>query len=76
MTIAGNVTINSLTNATTGSNATLIIQQDSTGTRLLSSTMKFAGSNKILSTVGTSTDIVSIFYDGSTYYASLNKGFA
>ena len=76
MTLTGNVTINALANATTGSNATLILTQDSTGTRLLSSTMKFAGGNKTLSTAATSTDIISILYDGTTYWASLTRGFA
>ena len=75
MLLAGNVTINALANATTGSNATLILTQDSTGTRLLSSTMKFAAGNKTLSTAATSTDIISIFYDGTIYWASLTRGF-
>jgi len=76
MTLTGNVTINSFANATTGSNITMIMTQDSTGTRLLSSTMKFAGSNKLLSTTTASIDLVQVFYDGTTYYASLNRGFA
>lgn len=75
MLLTGNVTINALANATTGSNATLILTQDATGTRLLSSTMKFAAGNKTLSTAATSTDIISVFYDGSTYWASLTRGF-
>lgn len=75
MVLTGNVTINSLANATTGSNATLIITQDGTGSRLLSSTMKFAAGNKTLSTAATSTDIISVFYDGTTYWASLTRGF-
>jgi len=75
MLLTGNVTINALANVTTGSNATLILTQDSTGTRLLSSTMKFAAGNKTLSTAATSTDIISVFYDGSTYWASLTRGF-
>ena len=75
MLLTGNVTISALANATTGSNATLILTQDGTGTRLLTSTMKFAAGNKTLSTAATSTDIISIFYDGSTYWASLTRGF-
>ena len=75
MTLTGNVTISSLANATTGSNCTLIITQDSTGTRTLTSTMKFQGGNNILSTAGTSTDIMSIFFDGTTYWAGLGKGY-
>ena len=76
MTLTGNVTISSLANATTGSNCSLIITQDATGSRLLTSTMKFQGGNNILSTAGTSTDIMSIFYDGTTYWAGLGKGYA
>jgi hypothetical protein len=76
MLLTGNVTINALTNATTGSNATLILTQDGTGTRTLTSTMKFAAGNKTLSTAATSTDFISVFYDGTTYWASLTRGFA
>jgi hypothetical protein len=75
MTLTGNVTINTLANATTGSNLTMIMTQDATGTRTLSSTMKFAGGNKTLTASTGSIDIVQIFYDGSIYYGSLNKGF-
>jgi hypothetical protein len=69
-------TINSLANAVTGSNITLIITQDGTGNRTLSSTMKFAQGLKTLSSAASSTDMISIFYDGTTYWASLAKGFA
>ena len=75
MTLTGNITLNALTNVTTGSDITLIITQDNTGGRLLSSTMKFAGGSKILSVPGNSIDIVTIFYSGSTYYASLIRGY-
>ena len=75
-TLTGNITLNSLTGVTTGSSMTLILTQDATGSRTLTSSMKWAGLGfKTLSTAGTSTDIVSIFYDGSTYWASLSKGF-
>jgi hypothetical protein len=75
MLLTGNVTINSLANVSTGSNATLILTQDGTGTRTLSSTMKFAGGNKTLSTAATSTDIISVLYDGTTYWAAMTRGF-
>jgi hypothetical protein len=75
MTLTGNVTISALANVTTGSNLTLILTQDATGSRTLTSTMKFAGNSKTLSTTANSIDTVSIFYDGSTYYASLVKGY-
>ena len=76
MTATGNLTISSLTNAVAGSSATLIITQDSTGSRLLTSTMKFAGGGKTLSTTPNAIDIISVFYDGTTYYATLSKGYA
>jgi hypothetical protein len=76
MTLTGNVTINTLANVATGSNLTMIMTQDGTGTRTLSSTMKFAGGAKVLTTAASSTDIVSVFYDGTNYYASLSRGFA
>jgi hypothetical protein len=37
--------------------------------------MKFASGSKTLSTAGTSTDMITVFYDGSVYYASLTKGY-
>ena len=76
MTLTGNVTINSLANAATGSNATLIITQDGTGSRTLTSTMKFAGGSKTLSTTASTVDVITVFYDGTNYLATLVKGFA
>lgn len=75
MTTTGNITINSLANVVAGTSATLIITQ-STGNHTLSSTMKFAGASKTLSTAASAIDIVSVFYDGTTYYATLSKGYA
>jgi hypothetical protein len=74
--LTGNITINALGNAVAGSSAVLILTQDATGNRLLSSTMKFAGNSKTLSTAASSIDIMSVFYDGTTYYATLSKGYA
>ena len=75
-TLTGSVTISSLANAVAGSGATLILTQDATGGRTLTSTMKFLGAAKTLSTAANAIDIMSVFYDGTTYYASLGKGFA
>jgi hypothetical protein len=69
-------TFNGLTNAVAGSSATVIVTQDATGSRVLTSTMKFAGASKTLSTAAASIDIIGVFYDGTTYYASLTKGYA
>lgn len=75
-TANSNFTFNGLTNAVAGSSATIIITQDATGSRTLTSTMKFAGASKTLSTAAASIDIIGVFYDGTTYYASLTKGYA
>ena len=76
ITLNGNLTLNSLANVASGQSLTLIVKQDATGSRTLSSTMKFAGASKTLSTAANSIDIISIFYDGTDYWASLAKGFA
>jgi hypothetical protein len=76
LTLTGNITLNSLTNVATGGSATMILTQDATGNRLLTSTWKFAGNSRTLSTAANSVDIVSVFYDGTSYYASLTTGYA
>jgi hypothetical protein len=38
--------------------------------------MKFAGASKTLSTAANSIDMITVFYDGTTYYANLVKGYA
>jgi len=76
MTLNGNLTVNSISNITTGGMIMLILTQDATtGTRTLSSTMRFAGNNRVLTSTTSSVDIVNIYYDGTRYLASLNKGF-
>ena len=75
-TLTGGITINALGNAVAGTSMTLILNQDGSGSHTLTSTMKFAGGAKTLSTAASSVDIMSVFYDGSTYYATLSKGYA
>jgi hypothetical protein len=76
MTLTNNITINGFGGTPqSGQSATLILTQDATGNRTLSSTMKFAGGNKTLSTAANAIDMLFIFYDGTTYYASLTKGY-
>ena len=55
---------------------TLVLTQDSTGGRVLTSSMKFAQGYNILSVTPSAIDVISVFYDGSTYYATLTNGFA
>jgi hypothetical protein len=76
VTLTGNVTFSAFANPETGQSITLIVKQDATGSRTLTSTMKFAGGEKTLTTDANSVDIISVFYDGTTYFASLAKGFA
>jgi hypothetical protein len=78
LTATGDITINTtnITNAVAGSSITLIITQDGTGSRLLTSDLKYAGGSKTLSTAAGSIDVISVFYDGTNYLASLVKGYA
>ena len=76
VTLTGNVTISAFTSPVAGQSITLILVQDATGSRTLTSTMKFAGGTKTLSTAANSIDIITVYYDGTNYYASLAKGFA
>jgi len=77
-TLTGNITINTtnITNMPAGGSVTLILTQDATGSRLLTSNLKYAGGSKTLSTSGNSIDILNVFYDGTNYLASLVKGYA
>ena len=75
-TLTGSITINTLTNAVGGSGCTLILTQGGSGSYTLTSSMKFLGGTKTLSTAVGAIDIMSVFYDGTTYYASLGKGYA
>jgi hypothetical protein len=67
---------NGFTSPVAGQSGTVIITQDATGGRTMSSTMKFAGGSKTLSTAANAIDIICVFYDGTTYYATLSKGYA
>ena len=75
-TLTGNITINGFTTAVAGTNVTLILKQDATGGRTLTSTMKFLGGVKTLSTAANAIDVLSVFYDGVDYLATLGKGYA
>ena len=76
ITLTGNVTFSAFTSPVSGQTITLIITQDGTGSRTLTSTFKFAGGSKTLSTAANSIDILTVSYIGTTYYASLSKAFA
>ena len=76
ITATGNFTLSAFSNPVSGQSITFIITQDGTGSRTLTSTMKFAGGSKTLSTAASSIDIMTVSYIGTTYYASLAKAFA
>jgi len=75
-TLTGNITLNAFASPVAGQSITLFLIQDGTGSRTLTSTMKWSGASKTLSTAAGSIDIATIYYDGTSYYASLAKGFA
>lgn len=75
VTLTGNVTFSAFTTPLAGQSLTLIVKQDATGSRTLTSTMKFAGGDATLTTAANSVDIISVFYDGTDYWASLAKDF-
>ena len=74
--ITGNITNISLTNISAGGSATLFLKQDSTGgyaldTDSFSGTWKFVNEQTALDTNPSNTSIVSVFYDGSVYTATV-----
>lgn len=73
ITLDGNLTLNAFTSPLAGQSLTLIVNTNGTG-RTLTSSMKWAGGEKTLSATST-TDIISVFYDGTNYWASLSKDF-
>ena len=73
ITLNGNLTLNAFTNPIAGQSLTLIVNTNGTG-RTLTSSMLFAGGTKTLSTTST-TDIISVFFNGTTYFASLSTDF-
>ena len=74
-TASTNFTFNGFTNPVAGQSMTVVITQGTGGSKLMTSTMKFIGGSKTLSTAAGSIDVISVFYDGVNYLASLSKGF-
>jgi len=69
VTITSGLTIPTFTNAETGQSVTLLVT--GSGTASGGSGYKFAGGNTTL----TSFSVVSVFYDGTTYWASIATDF-
>ena len=77
ITLSGNITFNGFANAEAGQSMTLIVSQPSSGgPYTLTSTMLFAGGTKTLSTAANAVDIITVFYTGSAYLASLATNFS
>jgi hypothetical protein len=77
-TANSNFTLNPVSNMLAGQSMTLIIQQDGTGSKQMTanSAYKFAAGFKTLSTAANAIDLISMFYDGTTYYSVLTTGYA
>jgi hypothetical protein len=78
MTLTGNVVINTtdITNAVSGSTFMLILKQDATGSRRLTSNLSYTGANCTLSTAANSIDTISVVYDGSNYLARMDRSYS
>ena len=77
ITLSGAITINTLGSVANGDSMTIILKQPSSGgPHTLSSTMKFAGGTKTLSTTANAIDVMTVFYDGTDYIASLSTNFS
>jgi len=78
VTATGNFTLALPTNVTAGSNLTLIITQDGTGGRTITpnASYRFANGIKTLSLGPSAIDVMTIFYDGSRYLASLIRRYS
>ena len=74
MSCTGDFTFSAFSNPEAGQTLTLIVDHNGAA-RTLTSTMSFAGGDDALSTSDT-VDIISVFYDGTTYYASIAKNFS
>ncbi len=77
-TANNNFTLNLPTNFAAGSNLTLIITQDATGSRTMTpnAAYKFANGIKTNSETANAVDIMTIYYDGSVYLCSLLRNFS
>ena len=77
ITLSGAITINTLGSVANGDSMTIILKQPASGgPHTLSSSMKFAGGTKTLSTTANAIDVMTVFYDGTDYIASLSTNFS
>lgn len=77
ITLSGNITWNAFGTPEAGQSMTMVIKQPASGGPYsLTSSMIFSGGNKTLSTTASAVDVMTVFYDGTTYYASLGTNFS
>jgi cold shock CspA family protein len=79
LNLTGSITFNGFNNPIAGQTVTFaVVQPNSGGPYTLTSSMKFAGGNKTLSTAANAVDLVTITYVNSTigYLGSIVTGFA
>jgi hypothetical protein len=77
-TVTGNITLNqdNFTNFGTGQSVTIILIQDGTGGRTLTSNLKYAGGANVLSTAAGACDTITVTnFGGAFYLAGLVKGY-
>lgn len=74
ITLNSALTINAFTSPVAGQTLTLIINGGTAYTSI-TSTMKFAGGIKTLTATAGCVDILTVYYDGTNYWASLGKDF-
>lgn len=75
LSATSNFTLPTPVNMVEGQNMTLIIQQDATGNRTMTTTLLFAGGNKTLSTTPNAIDVIAIFRTPLGYLCNLVKGY-
>lgn len=78
VTLTGNTALAAPTNMQVGVTYYLELVQDATGSRTMSysAPWKFAGGSATLSTAANAVDLISLVYDGTNVFATLNKAFA
>jgi hypothetical protein len=78
ITLNGTLTLSTATflSAFAGTSATLIVTQDATGSRPLSTSgIKWAGGNNTLSVPANAIDVINFYYDGTNWLGSLVNGY-
>lgn len=76
ITLNSALTINGFGGGPTAGQSLTLIIYGGTAYTSITSTMKFAGGVKTLTATAGCIDILTVYYDGTTYFASLGKGYA